>query len=82
MIIDILKLENCKKFGNKIVSRCPACQELGQDKTGNHLIIYEDGRFGCVVYPSGSGTEHRKRIFQLIGKLQKLKSKIAINLEP
>jgi hypothetical protein len=78
MIIDISKLENCKTVGNKIIARCPACQELGQDTKGNHLVIYEDGRFGCVAYPSNSGQTHRKRIFQLVGILKKTKLKITI----
>jgi len=78
MMIDISKLEKCKSVANKMIARCPACQELGQDKKGNHLIIYEDGHFGCVAYPSNSGKEHRKKIFQLVGKQQKSKTKITV----
>ena len=26
MNIDLLKLENCKNYGNKIIARCPACK--------------------------------------------------------
>jgi hypothetical protein len=44
MCLDILKLENCRKKGNKVVARCPACAEMGQDEQGNHLIFYDDLR--------------------------------------
>lgn len=46
-------------------ARCPACAELGQDRKGEHLRIYTDGRFGCCVHPKN--LEHRKRIFALAG---------------
>jgi len=78
MNIDLLKLENCKNYGNKIIARCPACKELDKDKNGNHLIIYSDGRFGCIIYPKKDGVEHRKRIFQLIGKKEPIKMTIDI----
>ncbi len=26
---------------------CPACQEMGRDKTGNHLMLFEDGGAYC-----------------------------------
>ena len=78
MILDLLKLESCKKNGNNTVARCPACMEMGQDQTGNHLIIYEDGRFGCLIYPKEEGHEHRRRIFQLVGKKEPIKMKINI----
>ncbi|MDP8218068.1 MAG: hypothetical protein P9M03_05025 [Candidatus Theseobacter exili] len=68
MNIDLSKLENCRQSDKKIIARCPACSEMGQDKTGNHLIINEDGRFGCVVYQGDYGRDHRKRILHLIGE--------------
>ena len=72
MGIDISKLENCQKKHNKIIARCPACAEMGQDKKGNHLFISEDGRFWCVVYQGLYGRDHRKRIFQLIRKMPRV----------
>ena len=60
-------LQNVHKQGGKTVARCPACAEDGHDSTGNHLAIFEDGRFACVAYPGGAGAEHRKRIFMLVG---------------
>ncbi len=63
--LDVARLENVRDRGNKIESACPACREEGRDRTGNHLVIYQDGRFGCVANPEDH--EHRKRIWQLAG---------------
>lgn len=78
MRLDILKLENFCKKDSKMVARCPACAEIGQDKQGNHLILYDDGRFGCVRYQGADGKEHRKRIFQLVGEPQQIKTIIDV----
>ncbi len=67
MTLDITKLENVNCQQEKILARCPACSEIGQDKKGEHLFIDEEGRFGCIVYPDEAGKEHRKRIFTLVG---------------
>ena len=73
MKIDTSKLKNAKtvqKDGKPaIVARCPACSEQGLDHTGDHLIVYEDGRFGCVVHGGAEAAcqDHRKRVFQLVG---------------
>lgn len=69
MSLDLSKIQNVWTRGKKIVGRCPACAEIGHDKKGEHLVINEDGRFGCVV-SSGNSLEaraHRKRIFELCG---------------
>ena len=66
MSLDRNKLENVVQIDGKITARCPACQEDGGDNTGNHLVVYPYGRFGCVVNPGSS--EHRRRIFRLVGK--------------
>lgn len=65
-MIDIAKLENVRERGGKTIARCPACAEDGGDKTGNHLVIFEEGRFGCAAFPGDP--EHRKRIYALVGK--------------
>ncbi len=65
--LDLSKLENVKHRGNTIIARCPACKEEDSDHTGNHLIIYENGEFGCVRYQGESGHQHRQRIFGLAG---------------
>lgn len=51
--------------GNRI-GRCPACAAEGADETGNHLIIYQDGRFGCAKYPAFGDTGERKRHLAMI----------------
>jgi hypothetical protein len=65
--LDTSKLENVKTRGSKTRARCPACAEEGGDKTGDHLSISADGRFGCVRYPGAEGAEHRRRIFAIAG---------------
>jgi hypothetical protein len=67
-MIDETKLEKVKRKGDgRIIARCPACAEDGSDKSGNHLFIGADGKFGCVLYPKEQGEDHRKRIFALAG---------------
>jgi hypothetical protein len=78
MSIDMSKLENIKSKGEKIIARCPACAETGQDKKGNHLIINNDGKFACVMFPGSSGYKHRKRIFQLTGIIDPPKNIISV----
>ena len=66
MSLQLSRLEKVRELGNGIVqARCPACAEGGQDRSGEHLRIYSDGRFGCCVHPKDR--EHRKRIFALAG---------------
>lgn len=67
MSLDFTKLENVRHRGSKIEARCPACAEQGADRTGNHLFIADDGRFGCIAYTGPAGADHRKRIFELAG---------------
>ena len=67
-MIDKSKLTNVKDKANGcFTARCPACHKDGSDKSGNHLYVLEDGKFGCVVYPKESGADHRRRIFALVG---------------
>jgi hypothetical protein len=66
MSLNLEKLEMVRKLpGGAIQARCPACAEGGADRTGNHLRIRPDGRFGCCVHPKDG--DHRKRIFALAG---------------
>ena len=67
MAIDSSKLENVKQHGSKVIARCPACAETGNDRKGEHLFIEPSGRFGCVVFPGNDGHKHRQRIFELAG---------------
>jgi hypothetical protein len=66
MSLNISKLEKVRELAGGIVqARCPACAEGGADKTGEHLRIYPDGKFGCCVHPKDG--DHRKRIWALAG---------------
>lgn len=68
MALDINKLQMVRHLGNgSIQARCPACAESGGDRSGLHLRIYADGRYGCVVNPGKDGELHRRRIFALAG---------------
>ena len=69
MSLDITKVENVRERSGKIIARCPACAEAGHDRKGEHLVVNEDGRFGCILYPGDSpeAKEHRRRIFALCG---------------
>lgn len=64
MSLDVSKLKNHKPGYTKSTAQCPACQELGHDKDGDHLVVYPDGRYGCCMFQD---SEHRKRIFALVG---------------
>jgi len=78
MALDISKLENVvKKAAGKITARCPACAEDGADTKGEHLAVFSDGKFGCVVHPKDQ--KHRKRIHALAGGGEDNR-KISVNL--
>jgi len=70
-MIDKTKLQNIKeKADGAYTARCPACAASGADEKGEHLIVYADGRFGCVVYPRDR--EHRGVVLKLAGDKSKL----------
>lgn len=64
-IIDVHRLTNLHRRGDAMEARCPACAEIGRDRTGNHLWIAESGKYGCAAYPAD--TAHRRRIYALVG---------------
>ncbi|NBV87241.1 MAG: hypothetical protein EBS01_13505, partial [Verrucomicrobia bacterium] len=67
MSLDVAKLENVSRSNDgKITARCPACKNEGHDSKGNHLVVFDDGGFGCVKYMGDSG--HRKEIAKLAGQ--------------
>ena len=77
MSLDLTKLEKVANLANGLKrAQCPACAEAGQDKTGEHLRIYPDGRFGCCVHPKDR--EHRKRIFALVGERGRQEIKVRV----
>lgn len=57
-----LKLEG---DGEKWIGRCPACAAAGRDEKGQHLVVFADGRFGCVVNPGEAGHDHRSEMARL-----------------
>ncbi len=67
MPLDLARLENARQRGNRLTARCPACAETGSDRKGEHLAIFADGRFACVMNPGPAGEVHRQRIFDLAG---------------
>jgi hypothetical protein len=67
MQINIHALEDrAAQNDGSIVARCPACAQAGHDNTGNHLIVYPDGKFGCVARPKDK--EHNREILRLVGQ--------------
>ena len=62
--LDLNKLENVVDRTGKIVARCPACAEKGRDSQGNHLVIFPNGAYSCIV----GGASHRKDIYRLARK--------------
>lgn len=82
MSIDTSRLENLRSSGGKRIARCPACAELGADKTGNHLFIADDGRFGCIAFAGPTGDTHRKRIRELTGETTTVDANFTITAKP
>ena len=67
--MDVRKLAVSRRLGDgTVVARCPACAAGGRDRSGEHLVVYPDGRFGCVVYPGDAGRMHRRAIWEAVGE--------------
>jgi hypothetical protein len=65
-MLDITRLENVCRRGDKITAACPACRAEGSDKKGNHLFYNEKTEvYGCAKYQGDS--EHRKAIWAQVG---------------
>jgi len=62
--LDVNKLENVVERTGKIIARCPACALKGRDSQGNHLVIFDNGAFSCII----GDANHRKEIYQLARK--------------
>lgn len=66
MKIDLSKLKNVKHLsGGKTTAQCPACAAEGADAKGEHLVIFAEGKFGCVV--NDNDKSHNRKILQLAG---------------
>ena len=69
MSLDVRRLAVSRRLEDgTVVARCPACAAGGQDRSGEHLVVYPDGRFGCVVHPGADGVLHRKAIWEAVGE--------------
>lgn len=64
--LNLDRLENQKQGADgKMTYRCPACAAKEMDSAGEHLVVYPDGRFGCVAHPEDK--KHRAEIIRLTG---------------
>lgn len=64
-MLDSSKLENVKTRGRKTIAACPACRAVGEDNKGEHLVMFDNGKFGCIAHEDDSS--HRKEVFSLVG---------------
>ena len=65
MSLDPNKLKGLRDKGDKKIAQCPACAAEGGDSKREHLVIYPDGNYGCVVHPKDKS--HQKEILRLVG---------------
>ena len=65
-MINRSKLKKVVQRDGKIEAQCPACAQAGADSKGNHLVLFPDGKFGCVANPNDN--EHNKIILRLVGE--------------
>lgn len=65
--IDLSRLHKAKIRAGKVVAQCPACAEVGADRSGEHLVIFDQGagKWGCVAFPGDK--EHRRQIAGAVG---------------
>ncbi|HWI57992.1 MAG TPA: hypothetical protein VNZ22_12255 [Bacillota bacterium] len=69
MSLNLQKLTKVRRRPNgTLLAQCPACAAAGQDRQGQHLVVYPDGRFGCAVHPGPEGRPHRQEIWRLAGE--------------
>ena len=68
--LDTSKLENVKTRGSKTTAACPACRAAGGDKKGDHLVIFQGGKYGCAAFQGDK--PHRQEIFAHAGILKEL----------
>jgi len=40
---------------------------MGADRKGEHLAVYDNGAFACILHLGQAGAAHRQRIFELAG---------------
>ena len=50
-MLNLKKLKKVVQKDGKFEAQCPACATAGADSTGNHLVVYPNGKYGCVANP-------------------------------
>lgn len=67
MPLDLAKLNFVRNGSNGMkIAQCPICASEGHDLRGkNHLAIFPDGRYNCIVNPT-----HNKLIWRVAGEGQ------------
>ena len=65
MSLDSSRLEKVRQRSGKLLARCPACAEMGEDRKCDNLMIWETGAYKCIK--ADVGTPHHKRIWKLAG---------------
>jgi uncharacterized C2H2 Zn-finger protein len=58
-----------ERADGSVVAQCPACAALGRDSKGHHLVVYENGAFGCIAFhgQSEEARAHRREVARLAG---------------
>ena len=67
--LDLAMLENVHKTTKGTEARCPVCKLNGEDKSGNHLLIFPSGAYHCICDCDTA------EIFRLAGLKRKRKGK-------
>lgn len=58
-----------EKEDGKWEGPCPACRAAGNDRKGNHLVVWANGAWGCVANRGAQGAEHRQEMARLAPQL-------------
>lgn len=61
---DLSKLQNIKHLPGGIQAACPVCRLAGADKDGNHLSIWNNGVYSCIVHAGDK--DHSKQIYKYL----------------
>jgi hypothetical protein len=58
-----------KRDDGSVTAQCPACAAKGRDRKGDHLRVYDNDRFSCIVFLGNShdARQHRLEIMRHAG---------------
>lgn len=48
MSLDLSKIERGRHEGERFIGRCPRCAVDGHDRKRENLVVFPDGKFGCL----------------------------------